>query len=248
MFVGTIVWLPEKMLRTAQKLYSSLFLKQVVSEVLKYTACHYSWSRSSMHFKWIVAICLPTWVTVNALGPPLAGLNISVSVSQNKIDLFSFRWIVLAGTWLVGVRRPPSITSHLGGRPMVARADGLLPGNSAIASRSNSIENICNRNSVWAAFGGPSFLNWFFTGPLSLHGNGGRPKAALPLLDFDLLVLGGRPKTALIDERLLVAHSFSRPVAASDLLPNLISYCVPPSSDLPQASIKYFVWPAFGGP
>ena len=29
-----------------------------------------------------------------------------------------------------------------------------------------------------------------------------------PLLDYDLLVLGGRPKAALADERLIVAHSF----------------------------------------
>ena len=29
-----------------------------------------------------------------------------------------------------------------------------------------------------------------------------------PLLDYDLLVLGGRPKAALADERLTVAHSF----------------------------------------
>ena len=29
-----------------------------------------------------------------------------------------------------------------------------------------------------------------------------------PVLDYDLLVLGGRPKAALADERLIVAHSF----------------------------------------
>ena len=29
-----------------------------------------------------------------------------------------------------------------------------------------------------------------------------------PLLDYDLLVLGGRPKAALADERLIVAQSF----------------------------------------
>ena len=35
-----------------------------------------------------------------------------------------------------------------------------------------------------------------------------------PLLDYDLLVLGGRPKAALADERLIVALSFLlRPVA-----------------------------------
>ena len=28
------------------------------------------------------------------------------------------------------------------------------------------------------------------------------------MLDYDLLVLGGRPKAALADERLIVAHSF----------------------------------------
>ena len=28
------------------------------------------------------------------------------------------------------------------------------------------------------------------------------------MLDYDLLVLGGRPKAALADERLVVAHSF----------------------------------------
>ena len=38
-----------------------------------------------------------------------------------------------------------------------------------------------------------------------------------PSLDYDLLVLGGRPKAAIADERLLVVHSFSRPVASSDL-------------------------------
>ena len=31
-----------------------------------------------------------------------------------------------------------------------------------------------------------------------------------PLLDYDLLVLGGRPKAALADERLIAAHSFSK--------------------------------------
>ena len=36
--------------------------------------------------------------------------------------------------------------------------------------------------------------------------NGGRS----PLLDYDLLVLGGRPKAALADERLIAAHSFSK--------------------------------------
>jgi len=58
-------------------------------------------------------------------------------------------WIVLAGG-----RRPPLITQRLGGRPKVARACSLLilapclesplhlPSNSAIASRSNSTENI----------------------------------------------------------------------------------------------------------
>ena len=29
-----------------------------------------------------------------------------------------------------------------------------------------------------------------------------------PLLDYDSLVLGGRPKAALADERLIVSHSF----------------------------------------
>ena len=39
---------------------------------------------------------------------------------------------------------------------------------------------------------------------IDINGGGQRP----PLLDYDLLVLGGRPKAALADERLIVAHCF----------------------------------------
>ena len=51
-----------------------------------------------------------------------------------------------------------------------------------------------------------------FTGPFSysvIHMNGGRPKAALVGLRFTCpWQAGRRPKAALADERLIVAHSF----------------------------------------
>ena len=44
-----------------------------------------------------------------------------------------------------------------------------------------------------------------------------------PSLDYAWLVLGGRPKAAIADERKTVAHSFTRPVtSSSDALPCLI--------------------------
>ena len=44
---------------------------------------------------------------------------------------------------------------------------------------------------------------------------GGRPKAAL--VGSRRTSLGGRPKAALADARLILAFSFSSPVASSDL-------------------------------
>ena len=62
-----------------------------------------------------------------------------------------------------------------------------------------------------------------------------------PVLDYDLLVLGGRPKAALADERLIAAHSFFQgpcPMVYQASLAIVATEFpitgVPPSSDLPQ--------------
>ena len=59
--------------------------------------------------------------------------------------------------------------------------------------------------------------------------NGGRP----PLLDYDLLVLGGRPKAALADERLIVAHSFFNACSPWYTKPHQLVLHVRPNHGLP---------------
>ena len=62
-----------------------------------------------------------------------------------------------------------------------------------------------------------------------------------PLLDHDLLVLGGRPKAALADERLIAAHSFFQGLwpmvyqaSVAIVATEFPITGVPPSSDLLQ--------------